>query len=144
VQVFIESFQGKPAAPTTSPGTPSGTPPMRIRVSKLVIRNATLQVCQIDAPQKDVPVKLIEMQNVCGLDGAGMTAAELSGMIVSELVRRGAAQGDINMAELFRPDVSRAMEAMLITGGCVLAPMSGQALTQPFESVLRLANPKRK
>ena len=138
VLVFLQTIQGK-FAPSTKPSTP----PMRIRVNRLVIRNAALNVCYANAPEGKVPIPLIELENVFGPDGAGLTSAELSGTIICEMVRRGAAQGDINIAQLLPPEAALAMEAMFITGSSVLAPMSGEALSQPFKSVLRLATSKK-
>jgi len=82
--------------------------PLRIIVDRLVIRDAKVKIGSgVGEAGLPIPLATIELENIRGDDGQGVTAGELTGMIVTELVRRGAI--DLNLDDLVPKEFARRM-----------------------------------
>jgi hypothetical protein len=148
LQAFLEGVSRIQSAPSSGSGGEK-----RMTVHKLIVRDAVIRLGAGLTGKGLVNIGLdrLEIQNIRGKNGAGITTGELAAMVVMELSRRGALAGNISFHNLIPVQLMRAMQALLLTsvgppiavfsdpGPCpVLNPALPEALTQPFNVVIRL------
>jgi len=96
---------------------PDGTEdaPTRLIVDRLVLSDGVVRVGSGFSTMKlmDIEVASAELTDIRGRDGAGATIGELTAMVVLEMLRRGAATGDINLHALVPPQLMAGLRAVL-------------------------------
>lgn len=110
IKVFLENIARNLREPD---GTE--TPPTRLFVDRLVLTDGVVRVGSGFSTMKlmDITVDSAELTGIRGRDGGGATIGELTAMIVLEMLRRGAAAGDVNLHALVPPQLMAGLRAVL-------------------------------
>jgi len=114
--------------------------PVRLVIDRLVIRDATVQIGSgIHTSGVSIPLQTVELSNIRGRDGRGVTAGELTGILVFELARRGAIRFDIDVSDLAPAAFAKRMESVAgsiagVTGRA--AKVVAGAATQAADTVV--------
>jgi hypothetical protein len=105
----IERNSPTGAAPD-KPADDKADQPLRIVVDRLVIEDAKVKIGS-GFSKAGVPVSLatVELANITGDNGQGVTSGELTGMIIGELVRRGAIKINLDLDELVPKEFVKRM-----------------------------------
>ena len=109
----------------------------RLKVDRLVVRSARLQVGSgLDGqPAAEIALGSIEMKNLTGRDGQGVTPSELAGLLVTEMVQRAALEGRLNVAALLPPGMMNGLSSALgaVSG---VTGQTGELLSVPLRTLL--------
>ncbi len=119
IQAFLANIQGK-AKPPERPAEPPSEP-TRLIVDRLLIRDARVSL-GAGFTQAEVTASLptVELTDVRGDQGRGVTPAQLAGLIVVELVKRGAGKLDVDLGDLIPADLIRQVEGLTEAGREIL------------------------
>lgn len=109
----------------------------RLKVDRLVVRCARLQIGSgLDGqPAAEIVLGSIEMKDLTGRDGQGVTPSELAGLLVTEMLQRAALEGRLNVAALLPPGVMKGLSSALGAMGGV-AGQTGELLGAPLRTLL--------
>jgi hypothetical protein len=110
VGVFLANVQEKLGEPKPREGEPT-----RLKIDRLVIKDAQVQIGSgiTAANLMEIPLAEVELADVHGKDGEGVTSGELAAMIVFEMARRGAIKAGINPMKLIPPDLLEGINDLL-------------------------------
>jgi len=133
VQVFLSNVKRKVGGEAGPAEKPEGEP-TRLIVDRLLLKDATVQFGSgiSSASIASVKLKTVEMVDIRGRDGKGVTSGELAAKIVYELVRRGAIEGDFDLGRFVSQDVGQAFEKAAKKAEEVL-----QKVTSPLDKLLK-------
>ncbi len=112
-------------------------PRFRLRVDRLAVRDATVRIGRGLGGNSILTIRLdaLEIGNVHGEAGAGVTPGELVAGIARELVGRGALQAEVNLASLLPSEMLKGLEALTMPAGTLLKGTT-DLLTAPLETLL--------
>jgi len=95
---------------------------IRMRVDKLLVRDATIcfggGIGNGDLMR--IPLAGLELSNIHGPEGKGLTAGELSAAILMELVRNAVQAGDIELESIIPPEVLKGLDTIMIVPSTIL------------------------
>lgn len=131
VKVFLDNVQRNtaPAAPDQKEAEPAEEP-VRLYVDRLLIKDATVQIGSgFGRPALAVKLQTIELADIRGDDGKGVTAGELTAMILMQLVREGAIQADLNVGDL----IPAALSERFDKGATVISDLGKAAARRAAE-----------
>lgn len=134
VQVFLSNVKSKVGGDKAGPEEKPEGEPTRLIVDRLLLQDATVQFGSGVSSVSIVSVKLktVELADIRGRDGKGVTSGELAAKIVYELVRRGAIEGDFELGKFVSEDVGQAFEKAAKKAEQVL-----QKVTSPLGELLK-------
>lgn len=111
---------------------------IRLRIDRLVIHNVTVRVFANTAsqPAVEVPLGEMELTDVYGSDGRGVTFGELSATIVMEILCRSGLSGKISVPSLVSSELVRSFSPVLKSAGAMME-LGGSVFPGPVSSILR-------
>ena len=115
LKVFLENVKRRAGADDEADQT-------RMWVDELVIRQATVRFGGgvVEQGLMDIDLESIELPNIRGPDGRGVTTGELTAMIVLELVRKAAVAGDLNIKTFIPPELMAGLGTFLQMPGMAI------------------------
>ena len=145
VRVFLANVQGKAGAERPAPPpeqAPAGAEerpgePARFVVDHLLLKDATVRIGSgiTSAELISVTLPTVELRDVCGKDGRGVTAGELAARIVYELLREGAVKRNLDFDKVVPPELAGGMEKITKTAG-ELIKKTIETIRSPLETLL--------
>jgi len=110
IKVFLENIARNLREPDGTEAAPT-----RLFVDRLVLTDGVVRIGSGFSTMKlmDITVDSAELTGIRGRDGAGATIGELTAMVVLEMLRRGAAAGDVNLHALVPPQLMKGLKAVL-------------------------------
>jgi hypothetical protein len=112
-------------------------PRFRLRVDHLALRDATVRVGRGLGGNSILTIHLdaLDLENVHGENGRGVTPGELVAGIARELVGQGALEAKIDLASLLPSEMLKGLEALTAPAGTLLKGTT-DLLTAPLRTLL--------
>jgi len=135
VRVFLRNVQDRLGPDSKAPKPER--PQTRMRVDRLLIRNATVRLSAglLNKQLAEIRLDEVELKDVHGRDGRGVTSGELAALILVELIRRGAPRAGLSLENLLPEALTRSLDALMKTGGGVI-DTAGEVIRKPLETIL--------
>ena len=121
IQVFLANTQRKVGAP--EPPEPAERPaePTRLVVDRLLIRDAKVSLgAGFAQAEVTATLPVVELTDIRGDQGQGVTPAQLAALIVVELVKQGADKLDVDLGDLIPADLIEGIEEIRKVGEDIL------------------------
>ncbi|MFW6155284.1 MAG: hypothetical protein ACOC95_08715 [Planctomycetota bacterium] len=116
VQAFLANIREKAGAPPERREAPP-TEPTRLIVDHLLIRDAQVSLgAGFTRAEVTATLPTVELTDIRGEKGRGVTPAQLAAVIVVELVKQGAGKLDVNLGDLIPADLVEGIQAIREVG----------------------------
>ena len=144
VRVFLANVQGKgaekPASPPEQPpagGEEKPSEPTRLIVDHLLLKDATVRIGSgiTSAELISVTLQTVELKDIRGEDGKGVTAGELAATIVYELLRKGAVKRNLDFDKVVPPELAGGMKKVAKTAGGLIKKTI-ETIKSPLQTLL--------
>lgn len=135
--VFLGNVKGK----TGADDEPSARQE-RVLVDRLLIKDAVVRIGSGIGPPSllDVELETVELKDIHGRDGRGVSTGELAAVIVLELVRRGVIKADLDIKKVVPIEVIKGVDAVVRSAGNVIKSAGG-LLTIPLDKLVPQTRP---
>ncbi|NLF30164.1 MAG: hypothetical protein GX591_04660 [Planctomycetes bacterium] len=111
VQAFLANVQRKLGVPESREPAEAPSEPKRLVIDRLLIRDARVHLAAGLVPAEvTATLPTVELTDIRGDQGRGVTPAQLAALIVVELVKQGAGQLDADLDDLIPPDLIEDIE----------------------------------